>query len=272
MAPPYLSRIDSNSKQAHSQNHHSQSPYDYTQGATCQPLWNPTPPLYSSQYQAEHSPSEPFGVFSPTMQSTQALPPLVYDSSPDQHDSDMAGFELDYDILNNTSYLADFNLSEYYNDFTLFPTNQSFIQPPLSDASLFPSLDSHNSPRAAAPQQIHRFCCQFAGCTLTFARQCELTRHEYKHTRPFGCPHCGRGFAEKRRCVQHIQSVHDLATDNDKTRCHVCNYAHVRPDAVKRHLRLKHGIGAKSERSSPTTSTEHSDNQGRQRERTRERR
>ncbi|EXJ53940.1 hypothetical protein A1O7_09277 [Cladophialophora yegresii CBS 114405] len=261
MAPPYLSRIDCNSKQAHCQNHHQQF-YDYTQGATCQPLWIPTPTLYSSQYQVEYSPPGSFVVPSPTMQSTQHLPPLTYDSSPDQQDLDMAGLELDYDILNHPSFLPDFNLSEYYKDFTLFTSNQSFIQSPLSNASFFPSLDSYNSPMAAAPQQVHRFCCQFAGCTLTFARQCELTRHGYKHTRPFGCPHCGRTFAEKRRCVQHIQSVHDLATDDDKTMCHVCNYAHVRPDAVKRHLRLKHGIGAKFERPSPATSTDHSDSQG----------
>jgi hypothetical protein len=195
------------------------------------------------------------------MQFTPPLPPLAYDSSPDQQYSDVASLELDYDILNNPSYLADFNLSGYYDDFTLLPTDESFIQSPFANASFFPTLDSYNSPHeaAAASPQAQKFCCQFAGCTESFARRCELTRHEYKHTKPFKCPHCGRAFAEKRRCVQHIQSVHGLATENDKTRCHVCGYDAVRPDAVKRHLRLRHGIGTKSERSSPTTSAEQSD-------------
>ncbi|KIW63033.1 hypothetical protein PV04_09912 [Phialophora macrospora] len=257
-------RAHSNSNQAHSRIHHHQQSYDYTQGATCQPLWTESsPPLYSSQYQPVLWPPGPFAALSPTMQFTPPLPPLAYDSSPDQQYSDVTSLELDYDILNNTSYLADFNLSGYYDDFTVIPTNDSFIQSPLSDANFFASLDSFNSPlEAAASQQAQQFCCQYSGCTESFSRRCELTRHEFKHTKPFRCPHCGRAFAEKRRCVQHIQSVHDLATDNDKTRCHACDYAHVRPDAVKRHLRLRHGIGTKSERSSPTTSAEQSDDPG----------
>lgn len=189
---------------------------------------------------------------SPTMQFTQSPPPLAFDSSPDQPYPDMEGFDLDHDILNNLNYLDDFDFADY-DDFDLFPTSESLIQSPFTNASLFPTLDSYNSPESIGTPQTHKYRCQYEDCTKSFPRQCELTRHEYKHTRPFICPHCSRAFAEKRRCVQHVQSVHDLATDKDKTKCHLCKYAHVRPDAVKRHLRLKHRIGVKSD-SSPTNS------------------
>jgi len=184
----------------------------------------------------------------------------------------MSSFELDYDILNNPNNLDDFNLTDYYNDFTLFATSESFIDLPFTEANLFPSLesiDSFDGPANAAPP-TNKFFCQFAGCTESFVRQCELTRHEYKHTRPFQCRCCGRPFAEKRRCVQHEQSVHGLATDKDKTKCHLCHYAHVRPDAVKRHLRLRHGVGVKDESSPSTQSDKSSGRGGRQRKQERQ--
>lgn len=188
--------------------------------------------------------------FTPSSSSTPSR-----DTSPYQmFFSDMENVGLDYDILNNPIYLNDFDLTGYHKDFTLFPTNKSLPQSPISNTSFFPRLESYDSPNSVDALPVRRFECQFTGCTESFQRQCELTRHEYKHTKPFSCPHCGRAFAEKRRCVQHIQSVHDLATEKDKTKCHLCKYAHVRPDAVKRHLRLKHGVGTKSKTSPSATS------------------
>ncbi|KAJ9614072.1 hypothetical protein H2200_002208 [Cladophialophora chaetospira] len=243
----------------------------------------------------------------PTMQAfTPTLPTQAYDSSPElleQSSADMDSCGLDYEILNNPIYLEDFDLTGYYDDFglinyndfalpdyigdfTLFPTNDSFLGSPFTyDDSLFPPLPSYDSPASVVPADsnsnsipvalppndsptntgtspIPRFPCPSADCSESFPRQCELTRHEFKHTRPFKCPHCGRAFAEKRRCVQHVQSVHGLATDKDKTKCQLCEYAHVRPDAVKRHLRLKHGVGLKV-RGSPDSSVSGKSSQGR---------
>ncbi|EXJ76424.1 uncharacterized protein A1O5_00932 [Cladophialophora psammophila CBS 110553] len=193
----------------------------------------------------------------------------------------MGGSALDFDILNNLSYLDDFECNSYgdfdynsyggveyetYDDVVLFPTDQSFIQPPFTNVHMFPALDSLSPPDNLGPLPQHKYRC--ADCTESFARRCELTRHEFKHTKPFQCPQCGRPFAEKRRCIQHVQAVHGLATEEDKVKCHLCKYAHVRPDAVKRHMRLKHGVGEKSE-CSPFTigSGEQSDAEDRPRKR-----
>ena len=209
-------------------------------------------------------PNPPTMQFTPSPSSTLSFdtfsdqqPPsiLTFNSSPGQQFfPNTENFGLDYDILNNPTYLNDFDLAGYYNDFTLFPTNENFPQSPFTNA--FPSVDSYD-PSGSPVAPLHEFECQFPGCTESFPRQCELTRHEYKHTKPFSCPHCGRAFAEKRRCLQHVQSVHGFATEKDKTQCHLCKYAHVRPDAVKRHLRLKHGVGARAG-SSPSTQSEKS--------------
>jgi hypothetical protein len=171
--------------------------------------------------------------------------------------STTCSLDLDYDILTNPKHLDNFNLTDYYNDFTLFATTETFIDSPFSDLALYPSLESLNTsplpPPAPSPQPSPappRYFCIFANCTESFARQCELTRHEFKHTQPFVCRLCARPFAEKRRCLQHEQTVHGLATDTDKTKCSLCSYSHVRPDAVKRHLKLKHGAGSPSSGSS----------------------
>jgi len=204
-------------------------------------------------------PTRPSVALRLTMEFTQYPPLFPSANSSEQSSSSMNNVELDYDILNNPTNLEDFNFTDYYNDFTLFATSESFIDSPFTDANFYPSLDSFDlsqPPDEAAPP-MPKYSCLYAGCTESFARQCELTRHEYKHTRPFQCQHCGRAFAEKRRCIQHEQSVHGLATDTDKTKCHLCHYAHVRPDAVKRHLRLKHGVGVKAG-SSPSTSSDKS--------------
>jgi len=242
---------------------HQQIPQNLTQGATCQPLKDAIPQYYQHHQQPHYS-TRAFVAPSPTMQSIQSTPALTFGLSPDQsYSADMDSFELDHDILNNLDYLEDFNFVNYledvpctsYNDFTLFPTDESFIESPFTDGSLFPDLAGINTPGPAPANLVPTFICQYGNCRVSFQRQCELTRHEYKHTRPFICPQCGRDFPEKRRCVQHVQSVHGLATDKDKTQCHLCKYSHVRPDAVKRHQRLKHGVGLKSW-SSPSTNSE----------------
>ncbi|KIW80144.1 hypothetical protein Z517_06759 [Fonsecaea pedrosoi CBS 271.37] len=219
------------------------------QGATCQPLES-TLPLQQYQAQQAHHLQKASVAQSPTTYTAQSTPSLSFDISPDPS-SDMEGMKLDYDILNNLSYLDNFEYDSY-NDFSLFSSDESFIQPPFTDADLFPALDLQSSPLSIVPLPTYKYRCHFGDCTESFARPCELRRHEYKHTKPFKCPHCSRPFAEKRRCIQHVQAVHGLATDEDKVKCHLCKYSHVRPDAVKRHLRLKHGIRENSEWSPST--------------------
>ena len=265
MAPFHSSRINSYSlAKVIDQAQDQSSPCDLTQGATCQPLGNaPTLQLQYYQHQQPHHTPGAFVALSPAMQITQSPPPLAFDSSPDKEYTAMEGFELDYDILNNLNYLESLNFADY-NDFDLLPAAESLIQPPFTDASFFPSLDKYDTPTGETTTPVQRVFCQHGDCIQSFSRPSELTRHEYKHTRPFKCPHCGRAFAEKRRCVQHIRSVHDLATDKDKTKCHMCKYAHVRPDAVKRHLRLKHRIGSKSDSQSDQSAASSRRRTGRQ--------
>lgn len=141
----------------------------------------------------------------------------------------------------------------------------------LANASMFPSQDTFDSPGDVATAPGHKLRCQFGPCPESFALQCDLTQHEFKHTRPFKCPHRGQDFAEKRRCIQHVKAVHNLATEKDKTWCHLCDFASVRPDAVKRHLRLRHRVGANAD-SSPSAASERSEQRGGQRKGRNERR
>ncbi|OAL24636.1 hypothetical protein AYO22_05425 [Fonsecaea multimorphosa] len=271
MAPHHPFYMNSHQPQGHTHTETWEPPYSfYLQGATCQPLES-TLPLPQYQAQQQHHLQRALAAQSPTTQSTQSTPALSFDSSPNQY-SDMEGLGLDYDILNNLSYLDDFDYdsnlvsfeNDSYRDSVLFPSEESFILPPFTDANLFPALDSQSPPDGPVLLPTHKHRCQFGDCTESFARPCELKRHEYKHTKPFICPQCGRPFAEKRRCIQHVQAVHGLATDEEKVKCHLCKYSHVRPDAVKRHLKLKHGVGEKSEGSPSTVgSGEQSDGESR---------
>ncbi|OAL38522.1 hypothetical protein AYO20_02171 [Fonsecaea nubica] len=113
------------------------------QGATCQPLES-TLPLQHYQAQQVHHLQQASVAQSPTTHTTQSTPSLSFDTSPDPS-SDMEGMELDYDILNNLSYLDNFEYDSY-NDFSLFSSDESFIKPPFTDADLFPALDLQASP------------------------------------------------------------------------------------------------------------------------------
>ena len=65
-----------------------------------------------------------------------------------------------------------------------------------------------------------------------------------KHNKPYKCLFCSDQFVEKRRCDQHMLTIHNLATESDYTHCGwgTCPYKSLRPDAVKRHKKLKqHG-------------------------------
>jgi hypothetical protein len=253
--------------------------YDYAQRA-----------LVGPQQQLTTSNVHVAGVHPDTMgfglQSMHSTPPLIFDSSPEQYDAE--GFDMDWDILNNASYASSINYADY-QDFTLVPSyshsahlgsnysaanqshvddalpvlnsNDDFLAPTPEDNNyLFYNLDLITTPleenflSEPSNNNGNKFRCQHVACTESFPRQCDLTRHELKHTKPFQCQHCGREFAEKRRCIQHIQSVHGIATEKDKTKCFLCQYASIRPDAVKRHLKLKHGITGAG--SSPSTNSD----------------
>ncbi|KAK7584080.1 hypothetical protein V9T40_005043 [Parthenolecanium corni] len=49
--------------------------------------------------------------------------------------------------------------------------------------------------------------CQWEGCTWSFARSDELTRHYRKHTgaKPFKCQQCDRGFSRSDHLALHMK-------------------------------------------------------------------
>ncbi|XKL60189.1 hypothetical protein PGB90_001205 [Kerria lacca] len=49
--------------------------------------------------------------------------------------------------------------------------------------------------------------CQWDGCTWSFARSDELTRHYRKHTgaKPFKCQQCERGFSRSDHLALHMK-------------------------------------------------------------------
>lgn len=180
--------------------------------------------------------------------SEMLIPPPFY--TPGQssvESSTMADSVLDHDILNNLRYIEDF---DFTSDFDLFPLNDenflsggSFTEVPLffPDSLTESSPDCLPSPPASSAQTTKKYQCP--ACPRSFPRACDLKRHALRHEKPFQCsqPACNKVFAEKRRRDQHVLAVHGLATPQDLHRCALCGYETVRPDALKRHIRLKHG-------------------------------
>jgi len=263
MALPYSSWVGSNLQQSSIPTRKQPPSKSLFQGPIlsvdpCRHLTDAPP--YQQQHQ-HHSPGDSVSPRPETMFTQSPSNPSFDPSS--GHYTEMEGSSLDYDILNNLNYLdnLDFGFG-YPSDFVLFPAEETFIQDNFTDATLFPDLDDllpYSSPDVSPPP-THKYQCEY--CSESFPRRCELTRHLLKHTTPFKCtqPGCPAAFAEKRRCIQHIKAVHGLATDKDLRKCHLCGYSSIRPDAVKRHLRLKHG--SKSESSPSTVSSEQSGEDG----------
>ncbi|KIW41456.1 uncharacterized protein PV06_07013 [Exophiala oligosperma] len=169
----------------------------------------------------------------------------------------MTNSDLDYDILNNMNYLDDVN----FDDFVLYPTNDIDLDDSVV-SRFFPEFDfnpqSSFSPTPCSPKShtsVQKYRC--TDCSESFRRRCDLNRHRLKHDTPFRCSQdgCGVAFSEKRRCKQHEKREHGLLTEDDMKKCHVCGYTSIRPDSVKRHMRLRHGIQVSFRtKTSPTTS------------------
>ncbi|CZR52424.1 uncharacterized protein PAC_02301 [Phialocephala subalpina] len=62
--------------------------------------------------------------------------------------------------------------------------------------------------------QMFSLSCTFSNgnkvCNKTFARQCDLRRHEKNHTRSSKCSHCSRGFPSPKDLERHFNSKHKL--------------------------------------------------------------
>ncbi|KIW14515.1 hypothetical protein PV08_07299 [Exophiala spinifera] len=158
----------------------------------------------------------------------------------------MTAPNLDYDILNNMDYLDDVN----YDDFVLYPTSDADIR--MGDdlvSRFFPEFDfnpqSSHSPTPCSPaSRTSNQMYHCTDCSESFRRPCDLNRHRLKHDTPFKCVQegCGMAFSEKRRCKQHEKRRHGLVTEHDFKKCSLCDYNSIRPDAVRRHMKLKHGV------------------------------
>ena len=152
--------------------------------------------------------------------------------------------ELDWEILNNPSYLDEY---DFDHDFTLFP-----VDTPMTDydddyygMQMFPALDNSLPPTPSPSSVSNRAGHRCGFCLLAFEKRHELNRHLLKHTKPYACPvaDCGASFAEKRGCDRHVKSRHSpSAKPKDAVKCRFCKYASTRPDAVQRHLRTQHGV------------------------------
>lgn len=142
--------------------------------------------------------------------------------------------ELDWEILNNPSYLDAY---DFDHDFTLFPVETPMID--YDGMHLYPELDNYlPSPPDPSSSQVGHQC---GYCSAFFDKRHELNRHLLKHTKPYSCtvPGCDASFAEKRGCDRHMRSRH---SPKDAVKCRFCKYSSTRADAVQRHLRTEHGV------------------------------
>lgn len=140
--------------------------------------------------------------------------------------------ELDWEILNNPSYLDEY---DFNGDFTLFPVDTPVDS--YDGMDFFPHLD--NLPSTTESFSDSRHQCGY--CSMAFEKRHELNRHLLKHTKPYACivPGCDASFAEKRGCDRHMKSRHSA---KDSIKCRFCKYSSTRADAVQRHLRTQHGV------------------------------
>ena len=88
------------------------------------------------------------------------------------------------------------------------------------------------------PGQPRRYRCPFPGCTWSFGRSDELTRHERTHTglRPFRCVACGRGFSR----TDHLRTHYRTHSGERPFACFVCGRTFARGDERNRHIRAVH--------------------------------
>jgi uncharacterized Zn-finger protein len=92
-------------------------------------------------------------------------------------------------------------------------TPENFLQPvhPCSyfhSAMTGDSLSSHHNPprisrRTRSGQTL---ACPHDSCFEVFSRPCDLRKHEKKHTKPYRCEMCPRGFYQKRDLQKHSRT------------------------------------------------------------------
>lgn len=161
-------------------------------------------------------------------------------TSPDlvSNDSTPPRVELDWEILNNPSYLDEY---DFNYDFSLFPVDTPIDN--YDGMSFFAELDSLPTAKDAT---LSNSCYRCSYCSAAFQKRHELNRHLLKHTKPYACtvPGCDASFAEKRGCDRHMKSRHSPSSSRpkDSVKCRFCKYSSTRADAVQRHLRTQHGV------------------------------
>ncbi|KAK5071904.1 hypothetical protein LTR51_006388 [Lithohypha guttulata] len=92
--------------------------------------------------------------------------------------------------------------------------------------------------------QVQHLPCSIEDCEKVFTRQCDLSKHEKTHSRPFkcdepGCKYVTHGLPTLKELERHKNDKHNGKATMYK--CHYCEFNTKRESNCKQHMEKKHG-------------------------------